>query len=62
MESQLQHTIGLVIYPDMTQLDITGPHQVFSSMPNTQVLLLWKTLEPVVSNGRFAHFTNRVAK
>jgi cyclohexyl-isocyanide hydratase len=35
----------------MTQLDITGPHQVFSSMPNTQVLLLWKTLEPVVSNG-----------
>ncbi|MBW4458025.1 MAG: DJ-1/PfpI family protein [Nostoc indistinguendum CM1-VF10] len=51
MENQLQHTIGLVIYPDMTQLDITGPHQVFSSMPNTQVLLLWKTLEPVVSNG-----------
>jgi len=51
MESQPQHTIGLVIYPDMTQLDITGPHQVFSSMPNTQVLLLWKTLQPVVSNG-----------
>lgn len=51
MESQLQHIIGLIIYPDMTQLDITGPHQVFSSMPNTQVLLLWKTLQPVVSNG-----------
>ncbi|HEY9801057.1 MAG TPA: DJ-1/PfpI family protein [Leptolyngbyaceae cyanobacterium] len=51
MASQPQHTIGLVIYPDMTQLDITGPHQVFSSMPNTQVLLLWKNLEPVVSNG-----------
>ncbi|BAT53061.1 ThiJ family protein [Nostoc sp. NIES-3756] len=51
MESQTQYTIGLVIYPDMTQLDITGPHQVFSSMPNTQVLLLWKTLQPVVSNG-----------
>ncbi|QLE55481.1 DJ-1/PfpI family protein [Nostoc sp. TCL26-01] len=51
MTSQIKYTIGLVIYPDMTQLDITGPHQVFSSMPNTQVLLLWKTLEPVVSNG-----------
>ncbi|BCL36457.1 DJ-1/PfpI family protein [Nostoc sp. MS1] len=51
MGSQTQYTIGLVIYPDMTQLDITGPHQVFSSMPNTQVLLLWKTLQPVVSNG-----------
>lgn len=51
MYSQPQHIIGLVIYPDMTQLDITGPHQVFASMPNTQVLLLWKTLQPVVSNG-----------
>ncbi|MDM9379287.1 DJ-1/PfpI family protein [Chlorogloeopsis sp. ULAP01] len=51
MNHQHQHTIGLVIYPDMTQLDITGPHQVFSSIPNTRVLLLWKSLEPVVSNG-----------
>ncbi|RCJ36990.1 glutamine amidotransferase [Nostoc minutum NIES-26] len=51
MNNQLKYTIGLVIYPDMTQLDITGPHQVFSSMPNTRVLLLWKSLEPVVSNG-----------
>lgn len=49
--SSVKHTIGLVIYPDMTQLDITGPHQVFSFMPNTQVLLLWKNLEPVVSSG-----------
>ncbi|WP_236142960.1 hypothetical protein [Nostoc sp. CMAA1605] len=49
--SSVKHTIGLVIYPDMTQLDITGPHQVFSLMPCTQVLLLWKNLEPVVSNG-----------
>ncbi|AUS99985.1 glutamine amidotransferase [Nostoc sp. CENA543] len=49
--SSVKHTIGLVIYPDMTQLDITGPHQVFSMMPDTQVLLLWKNLEPVVSNG-----------
>ncbi|WP_315790353.1 DJ-1/PfpI family protein [Fischerella sp. JS2] len=51
MNNQFQNTIGLVIYPDMFQLDITGPHQVFSLMPNTSVLLLWKSLEPVVSNG-----------
>ncbi|MBD2438820.1 DJ-1/PfpI family protein [Nostoc sp. FACHB-110] len=56
MYSQPQHIIGLVIYPDMTQLDITGPHQVFASMPNTQVLLLWKTLQPVVSNGGLTIF------
>ncbi|BAZ70392.1 MAG: DJ-1/PfpI family protein [Pelatocladus maniniholoensis HA4357-MV3] len=51
MNNQFQKTIGLVIYPDMFQLDITAPHQVFSLMPNTSVLLLWKSLEPVVSNG-----------
>jgi cyclohexyl-isocyanide hydratase len=51
MTDQKQHTIGLVIYPDMTQLDMAGPLQVFTSMPNTQVFLLWKSLEPVVSNG-----------
>ena len=34
----------------MTQLDITGPHQVFALMPNTKIFLLWKTLEPVRSN------------
>ncbi|WP_414754074.1 DJ-1/PfpI family protein [Anabaena sp. CCY 9910] len=51
MNDEPKYTIGLVIYPDMTQLDITGPHQVFSSIPNTRVLLLWKSLEPVISNG-----------
>ncbi len=49
MTIPVQYTIGLVIYPGMTQLDITGPHQVFSFMPNAQVHLLWKTLEPVTS-------------
>jgi len=45
-----QYQIGLVIYPDMTQLDITGPFQVFSFIPNAQVLILWKNLEPVRSH------------
>ncbi|NJK75141.1 MAG: DJ-1/PfpI family protein [Microcoleus sp. SU_5_6] len=50
MTTQIKHQIGLLIYPGMTQLDITGPHQVFSLMPDTRVLLLWKTLEPVTSS------------
>ncbi|MDY6806374.1 MAG: DJ-1/PfpI family protein [Cyanobacteriota bacterium] len=45
-----QYQIGLVIYPDMTPLDIIGPHQVFSFIPDAQVHLLWKTLEPVRSD------------
>ena len=50
MTTQPKYHIGLVIFPGMTQLDMTGPHQVFSMMPHTRVLLLWKTLEPVTSN------------
>ena len=50
MANPTQYRIGLVIFPGMTQLDITGPHQVFAFMPNTQVDLLWKTLEPVKSS------------
>lgn len=45
-----QYQIGLVIYPDMTPLDIIGPHQVFSFIPDGQVHLLWKAIEPVRSD------------
>ncbi len=44
------HNIGLLIYPGMTQLDVTAPHQVFALMPNTRVHLLWKTLDAVTSS------------
>lgn len=39
--------IGCLIFPRMTQLDLTGPFEVFSRVPGAQVLLLWKTLQPV---------------
>jgi cyclohexyl-isocyanide hydratase len=42
--------IGLLIFPGMTQLDVTAPHQVFSLLNDTRVHLLWKTLEPITSN------------
>ena len=35
MVSQTPYNIGLVIFPKMTQLDITGPHQVFALEPVT---------------------------
>jgi cyclohexyl-isocyanide hydratase len=40
-------TFGLILFPDMTQLDLTGPFEVFARMPEVTVHLLWKTLEPV---------------
>lgn len=48
MSAPLQ--IGLVIFPRVTQLDLTGPVQVFSSVPGAKVHLIWKRIEPVASN------------
>lgn len=42
--------IGLLVFPLVTQLDFTGPLQVFSSVPGTTVHLIWKTLAPVPSD------------
>ena len=39
--------IGLVLFPKVTQLDFTGPLQVFSSLPDARVHLIWKRIEPV---------------
>ena len=44
--SQLQ--IGLLVFPGVTQLYLTGPLQVFSSV--SQVHLVWKRIEPVQSD------------
>src|SRR3979411_102159 len=48
MSAPLQ--IGLVIFPKVTQLDLTGPVQVFSSLPGAKVHLIWKRIEPVASD------------
>ena len=48
MSAPLQ--IGLLVFPRVTQLDFTGPLQVFSSFPGATVHLIWKTLDPVPSN------------
>lgn len=41
--------IGLLLFPDLTQLDLTGPFEVFARLPGATVHLLWKSLEPVRS-------------
>jgi len=42
--------IGILVFPRVTQLDFTGPLQVFSSVPGTEVHLIWKRIEPVPSD------------
>jgi cyclohexyl-isocyanide hydratase len=46
--------IGLVLFPKLTQLDLTGPLEVFSRVPGAQVHLLWKDTKPVASDKGFA--------
>jgi cyclohexyl-isocyanide hydratase len=48
MSAPLQ--IGLLVFPKVTQLDLTGPLQVFSSVPGVKVHLIWKRIEPVPSD------------
>lgn len=43
--------IGLLVFPDIMQLDMTGPHEVFTKLPDTQVMLVWKSLDPVTAAG-----------
>lgn len=38
---------GLLLFPRLTQLDMTGPFEVFSRVPGGSVHLIWKTREPV---------------
>jgi cyclohexyl-isocyanide hydratase len=49
-QSSASFTIGLLIFPRMTQLDFTGPFEVFARIPDTKVHVLWKTIEPVTSD------------
>jgi cyclohexyl-isocyanide hydratase len=48
MSTPLQ--IGLLVFPKVTQLDLTGPVQVFSSVPGAQLHLIWKRIQPVPSD------------
>ncbi len=42
--------VGLLLYPNLTQLDLTGPAQVLSRAPGVKMHYLWKTIEPVPSD------------
>jgi cyclohexyl-isocyanide hydratase len=43
--------IGLLLFPNVTQLDMTGPYEVFTKFPDTKVHLVWKSLSPISAGG-----------
>jgi cyclohexyl-isocyanide hydratase len=47
--SQTRFTSGMLVFPNLTQLDLTGPYEVLARLPGAETLLLWKSLDPVRS-------------
>ena len=39
--------VGILMFPDLDQLDFTGPFEVLSRMPDASLHLLWKTTAPI---------------
>jgi cyclohexyl-isocyanide hydratase len=44
-------SIAMLLFPRLTQLDLTGPFEVFSRFPSTAISLVAATREPVHSEG-----------
>lgn len=42
--------IGILCFPNVQQLDLTGPYEVFASARDTRVDLVWKNKSPVRSS------------
>jgi cyclohexyl-isocyanide hydratase len=45
---------GLLVFPNIQQLDLTGPYEVFASSPDAVVDLIWKDRAPLFSSTRLA--------
>ena len=45
-----ERLIGMLIFPRLTQLDMTGPYEVLARLPNTKVHLISHTLAPVTTD------------
>src|ERR1700729_1190496 len=42
--------IGLLVFPDVQQLDLTGPYDVFATWPEARIRLIWKNRNPLTSS------------
>lgn len=42
--------IGMLLFPRLTQLDMTGPYEVLARLPDTKVELVARSLDPVVTD------------
>jgi len=53
----------MLLYPGLTQLDLTGPFEVLHRVPGAEVHLIWKSLDPVVADSKLGLLpTTRLAE
>ncbi len=43
--------IAMLLFPGLTQLDLTGPFEVLKNLPDAEVHLAWKDTRPVRADG-----------
>ena len=47
-------TIGFLLFPELLQMDFTGPYGVFAAAPDARIHLVWKNTQPVLSSDKLA--------
>ena len=45
---------GILVFPNVQQLDLTGPYEVFASAQGAEVVLIWKDRNPILSSTRLS--------
>ena len=45
---------GILVFPNVQQLDLTGPYEVFATAQGAEVVLVWKDRNPVLSSTRLS--------
>lgn len=50
--------LAFLLFPGVTQLDLTGPAQVLSRLPGARVHLVWHSLDPVPTDAGFSILAN----
>lgn len=49
-------TVGFLLFPGVQFLDFAGPYEIFAVLPDCEIRLFWKTLEPIpCSTGVLLH-------
>lgn len=58
----MTYRFGILVFPGVQQLDLTGPYEIFATAPGAEVHLLWKDCQPLTaSSGLVLQPTTRFA-